>query len=105
MDVGGGEETSLPDFIKYLKAEFIDAVYLQQNAFDDVDAYNTMERQVYAFKKITEVLRKEITAQDKDDARQIFFRLTALVKNWNSSEWESENFKKYEEQINEFLGS
>jgi len=105
MDVVGEEGTSLKDFITYLKAEMIDAVYLQQNAFDAVDAYNTMERQVYVFNKITEVLKKEITAQDKDDARQIFFRLTALVKNWNSSEWESEDFKKYEEQINEFLGS
>ena len=100
MDVVGEEGTSLPDFIKSLKAEFIDAVYLQQNAFDDVDAYNTMERQLYVFKKITEVLQKEITAQDKDDARQIFFQLTALIRNWNSSEWEGEDFKKYEERIN-----
>jgi V/A-type H+-transporting ATPase subunit A len=105
MDVVGEEGTSLPDFIKSLKAEFIDAVYLQQNAFDDVDAYNTMERQVYVFKKVTEILKKDITAKDKDDARQIFFQLTALVKNWNSSEWEGEDFKKFEEQINEFLGS
>ena len=105
MDVVGEEGTSLADFIKYLKAEFIDAVYLQQNAFDEVDAYNTMERQVYVFQKIHEVLKKEIGAQDKDDARQIFFRLTALVKNWNSSAWESEDFKNYEEQINEFIGS
>ena len=105
MDVVGEEGTSLPDFIKSLKAEFIDAVYLQQNAFDDVDAYNTMERQVYVFKKITEILKKDITAKDKDDARQIFFQLTALVRNWNSSEWEGEDFKKYEVQINEFLGS
>ncbi len=105
MDVVGEEGTSLADFIKHLKAEFIDAVYLQQNAFDEVDAYNTMDRQVYVFKKVNEILRKEVTAQDKDDAREIFFRLTALVKNWNSSEWDSEDFKKYEEQINEFLGS
>jgi V/A-type H+-transporting ATPase subunit A len=105
MDVVGEEGTSLADFIKYLKAELIDAVYLQQNAFDEVDAYNTMERQVYVFQKAHEVLKKEIGAQDKDDARQIFFQLTALFKNWNSSAWESEEFKKYEEQINEFIGS
>jgi V/A-type H+-transporting ATPase subunit A len=105
MDVVGEEGTSLPDFIKSLKAEFIDAVYLQQNAFDDVDAYNTMERQVYVFRKITEILKKDITAKDKDAARQLFFELTALVKNWNSSEWEGEDFKKYEGQINEFLGA
>jgi len=105
MDVVGEEGTSLADFITYLKAEFLDAVFLQQNAFDAVDAYNTMERQVYVFNKVYEILKKEITAADKDDARQVFFRLTALVKNWNSSEWEGEDFKKYEEQINEFLGS
>ena len=105
MDVVGEEGTSLADFITYLKAELIDAVYLQQNAFDAVDAYNTMDRQVYVFRKIHEVLRKNITATDKDDARQIFFRLTALVKNWNSSEWEGDDFKNHEQQINEFLGS
>ena len=103
MDVVGEEGTSLADFMVYLKAEFIDAVYLQQNAFDAVDAYNTMERQVHVFKTVSKVLKKEVTAEDKDDARNIFFRLTALFKNWNSSELESDEFKKYEEQINEFL--
>ncbi len=105
MDVVGEEGTSLGDFILYLKAEFLDAVYLQQNAFDPVDAYNTMDRQVYVFRKVYAVLTKEISAKDKDDARQIFFRLTALFKNWNSSEWESDKFKEYEKQIDEFLGA
>jgi V/A-type H+-transporting ATPase subunit A len=105
MDVVGEEGTSLGDFIISLKTEFIDAVYLQQNAFDEVDAYNTMERQVYVFRKVGEVLEKEVTAEDKDDARNVFFRLTAQVKNWNSSKWESDEFKKYEEQIDEFLRS
>lgn len=104
MDVIGEEGTSLADFMIYLKAEFLDAVYLQQNAFDKVDAYNTIERQVYTFKKVTQILDKDIVARDKDDGRNIFFRLTSLVKNWNSSEWQSEDWKRFESQINEFLG-
>jgi len=103
MDVVGEEGTSIADFILFLKAEFLDSVYLQQNAFDKVDAYNTMERQSYVFKTVTQVLNKEIKAADKDDARDIFFGLTALFRNWNSSEWESEDFKKYEAEINDFL--
>ncbi len=103
MDVVGEEGTSLADFIVYLKAEFLDAVYLQQNAFDTVDAYNTMERQVHVFNILNRVLRKEIKAKDKEDARNIFFRLTALIRNWNSSDLEGEEFKNYENQINEFL--
>jgi len=105
MDVVGEEGTSLGDFILYLKMEFLDAVYLQQNAFDPVDAYNTMERQIYVFSKVDQVLRKEIHVKDKDDARNVFFQLNALFRNWNSSQWESEDFKRFEQQINSFLES
>lgn len=103
MDVVGEEGTSLKDFLTYLKAEFLDAVYLQQNAFDPVDAYNTIERQVYTFKKVYAILQKDIPAKDKDDARNIFFRLASLFKNWNSSAWQGEEFKRYEGQITAFL--
>jgi V/A-type H+-transporting ATPase subunit A len=88
-----------------LKAEFLDSVYLQQNAFDPVDAANTMERQVYTFKKVQEILQKDIKATDKDNARDIFFNLTALFRNWNASVWREGDFKGYEEQINQFLRS
>ena len=37
MKVVGEEGTSLEDFVVYLKSEFLDAVYLQQDAYDDVD--------------------------------------------------------------------
>ena len=105
MDVVGEEGTSLADFFIYLKAEFLDAVYLQQNAFDPVDAANTMERQAYVFKKVLTVIRKEIAAKDKEDARNVFFELTSLFKNWNSSAWDSDDFKGYETRIDEFIGS
>jgi V/A-type H+/Na+-transporting ATPase subunit A len=103
MDVVGEEGTSLADFVIYLKAEFLDAVYLQQNAFDKVDAYNTIERQVYVFRKVREVLQKDIVAEDKDDARDIFFRLTALFRNWNASPWQNSDFERLEAQINDFI--
>jgi len=103
MDVVGEEGTSLADFITYLKAELLDAVYLQQNAFDNVDAYNTIERQVYSFRKLALILGKDIVAKDKDDARCTFFGLTSLLKNWNSSAWQSEDWNRYEAQINDFL--
>ncbi|MFH1124507.1 MAG: V-type ATP synthase subunit A [Pseudomonadota bacterium] len=105
MDVVGEEGTSIGDFILFLKIEFLDAVYLQQNAFDTVDAYNTMERQIYVFTKVSRVLKKEISAKDKEDARNLFFKLTALFRNWNSSQWEGEDFKKFEQEINTFLES
>lgn len=103
MDVIGEEGTSIADFMVYLKAEFLDSVYLQQNAFDKVDAYTTIERQVYTFRKVSQVLQKEISARDKDDARNIFFRLSSLFRNWNTAAWQGAEFKRFEEQINDFL--
>ena len=103
MDVIGEEGTSLSDFIIYLKAEFLDSVYLQQNAFDKVDAYNTIERQVYTFSKVYQILKKDIPARDKDDVRNIFFSITSTFKNWNTAPWESEEFRRFEGQIDDFL--
>ena len=50
MKVVGEEGTSIDDFVIYLKSEYIDATYLQQNAFDEVDSSNSVERQRYTLK-------------------------------------------------------
>jgi len=47
MKVVGEEGTSIEDFIVYLKSEFLDGVYLQQNGFDEVDAATDLKRQEY----------------------------------------------------------
>ncbi len=39
------------------------------------------------------MMNNDIVAKDKDDARNIFFRLTSLFRNWNSSAWQSEEWK------------
>jgi V/A-type H+-transporting ATPase subunit A len=64
-----------------------------------------MERQIHVFGKVYALQKKDIKVKDKDDARNLFFRLTALFRNWNSSPWDSEEFKQYEAQIDEILGS
>ena len=61
MMVVGEEGTSLDDFLVYLKSEFLDAVYLQQNAFDDVDVATAPDRQQYVFTKVHGVLTGNFT--------------------------------------------
>ncbi len=53
MTVVGEEGTPIEDFTTMLKAEFFDSAYLQQNAFDDVDAATSVDRQRFVFDKIT----------------------------------------------------
>ncbi len=99
MKVVGEEGTSQDDFVIYLKGEFLDSVYLQQNSFDAVDASPSLERQRYAFDLVHDILAAEFNLSDKDDARGFFAKLRTAFTDWNSAEWQSEEFKAKERAI------
>ncbi len=99
MKVVGEEGTSLADFIVYLKGEFVDSVYLQQNAFDEVDAATIEERQKYVFHVIYEILEKEVSFDNKDAARRFFQELRQKFIEWNSIEWDTDAFAKKEQEV------
>ncbi|MBE6748092.1 MAG: V-type ATP synthase subunit A [Ruminococcaceae bacterium] len=101
MKVVGEEGTSLSDYQVYLKAEMLDAVYLQQNSFDLIDANCTRERQRYVTDKLIYILGSEYVLDNKDDARSFFNRMRQKFINWNYTEFESDAFKKAEQEIDE----
>jgi len=104
MKVIGEEGTSCEDFEVYLKAEFLDAVYMQQNGFDPVDSATAPQRQKYIFAMISqEVLGREFAIQDKGEARQFFYNLRQAFIDLNYKEWDSQSFKLQEEKIKSLL--
>ena len=104
MKVIGEEGTSSEDFEVYLKAEFIDAVYIQQNGFDPVDAATGTERQKYVFNMLYDgVLTKEFGIKDKAVARQFFYNLRQGFIDLNYKEWDSQSFKTQQEKIENLL--
>lgn len=103
MKVVGEEGTSLADYVDYLKGEFFDFVYLQQNAFDRIDEATTKERQEYIFSFIHTILQSEFNFQAKEQALQFFQKLRQQFKEWNSLEFGEGQFKKLEQQISLFV--
>ena len=101
MKVVGEEGTTLLDYITYLKSEMLDAVYLQQNSFDLVEANCGKQRQRYVTDKLVYILGSNYTLQNKDDARGFFNRMRQKFIDWNYTEFESESFKKAESEIDE----
>ncbi len=99
MKVIGEEGTNIDDFEIYLKSEFIDFVYLQQNTFDKVDGASSKERQQYMFTKVVEVLDTKFKFDDKDQARRYFLELRQIFIDWNYTEFQSEKFKRSEQAI------
>ena len=101
MKVIGEEGTTLSDYITYLKSEMLDAVYLQQNSFDLVEANCGKQRQRYVTDKLVHILGSNYALQNKDDARGFFNRMRQKFIDWNYTEFESESFKKAEAEIDE----
>ncbi len=127
ITVVGEEGTSIEDFEVMLKSEFFDNVYLQQNAFDEVDAATPAKRQKFVFDKVVDILKLDFDFEDKDQARSVMVTATDMFRNWNFTPWKedkngqdeqteqdlakfaesaaSEEFKKILSQIDEFITS
>lgn len=88
MTVVGEEGTPIEDFTVMLKTEFFDSAYLQQNAFDDVDAATSVDRQCFVFDKILEVLDADFAFKDKDEARHTLKKISSMFLNWNYARWD-----------------
>jgi len=103
MKVIGEEGTSLSDYIGYLKGEFFDFVYLQQNAFDKVDEATIEKRQIYILNFIYDIIKAEFKFETKEKALEFFHKLRQEFRGWNSVAWDTPEFKKIEKDISSLL--
>lgn len=94
MKVVGEEGTSITDFATYLKAEFLDAVYLQQNAFSENDATTSVERQKIMFDLVEKALLAEYEFENKDETRRFFLDLQQRFIDWNDKPFKSSEFEE-----------
>lgn len=99
MQVTGEEGVSMADYIEYQKATFLDMVYLQQDAFNPVDASVSLERQQATLELIDELVSRDYTFDDKDAAREHFTRLTNLFRNLNYAREDMPEYTRLVEQI------
>jgi len=99
MKVVGEEGTSLADFTTYLKAEFLDAVYLQQNAFSESDASTPVARQKVMFDMVEKALLTDYSIPEKDQTRKFFLDLQQTFIDWNDKPFESPEFNELRASI------
>jgi V/A-type H+-transporting ATPase subunit A len=81
--VTGEEGISLDDFVVSQAAAFIDMVFLQQDAFDEVDASAPLDRQKALFDRVHAIATRPYAFADKAAARSHFTKLTGLFRNLN----------------------
>ena len=99
MQVTGEEGITLEDFVEWQKSILLDMVFLQQDAFDAVDASTSIERQQNSFGFLKRLIETEYRFADKDAARDYFTRITGAYKNLNYSAEKSPEFERYRDEI------
>jgi V/A-type H+-transporting ATPase subunit A len=105
INILGDDGIPLDYHKRYWKSELIDFVILQQDAFDKIDANCPMERQSYMFRLVLDICEKEFEFEDFEECGNFYKKIINILRQMNYSEFESEEFKKYQEQLNKELNN
>lgn len=87
----------------FWKSELIDFGFLQQDAFDAIDALCPIKRQKYMLNLILEICDHKFEFEDYEKCRGYFKKMINILRQMNYSEFESENFSNYRQQLTQLL--
>jgi len=99
IDILGDDGVPVDYHLKFWKSEIIDFVILQQDGFDKIDMLTPLERQQYMLEKVMAVCNNEYTFESFTEISGYFKRIINAFRQMNYSEFESEKFKGYEEEL------
>lgn len=99
INILGDDGVPLDYHLRYWKSELIDFVILQQDAFDKIDASTPLKRQHYMLEKVLEICDMEFKFENFEKVNPYFKRVINQLKQMNYSEYESEQFKKNEKEL------
>jgi V/A-type H+/Na+-transporting ATPase subunit A len=88
---------------RFWKAEVIDFVILQQDAFDKIDASCPMERQKYMLASVLNIYKTKFSFETFEEVGSYFKRIINQMKQMNYSEFKSEKFIKNEKELNTII--
>ena len=87
----------------FWKSELVDFAFLQQDAFDSVDALCPIERQKYMLDFILEICDRHFEFDRFEDCRSFFQNMINLLRQMNYTEFQSPKFHDYEQQLKKQL--
>ena len=105
MKVIGEEGISAEDYILYQKGELLDAVYLQQNSFDPIDAACEPERQAHEFNVLYDVLTRDYALSDKKEIRAFFNQVRQEFLDWHGTVYGTPEFAAQETKLTDLYRS
>ena len=103
INILGDDGVPVEYHVTFWKAELIDFVILQQDAFDDIDCNSPLARQKYMLDLVAKICHTEFEFEDFNQVTAFFKGLINVLKQMNYSKFESDDFKKYLAQCEEMI--
>jgi len=103
INILGDDGVPVEYHIRFWKSEVIDFVILQQDAFDKVDMNTPLERQEYMLNKVMGICHTDFQFESFNEVGSYFKRVINNLRQMNYSEFETDEFKKFEEELNQII--
>ncbi len=87
----------------FWKSEIIDYVILQQDAFDEVDAVTSLERQEEILNLVTKICEIDFKFDNFSEVSDHFKKMINLCKQMNYSVYKSEQYYDFKKQVEDML--
>ena len=83
----------------FWKSELVDFAFLQQDAFDNIDALCPIERQKFMLDFILDICDHSFEFEKFEDCRTFFQNMINLLRQMNYTEFQSPKFHEYEQKL------
>lgn len=103
INILGDDGVPVDYHVTFMKSEIIDFVILQQDAFDNIDMLTPLERQQYMLNLVMDICHSDFRFDSFTEVNSYFKRVINQLRQMNYSEYESEKFNQYEEELNNII--
>jgi V/A-type H+-transporting ATPase subunit A len=103
INILGDDGVPLSYHITLWKSELIDFVFLQQDAFDDIDAVTPIARQKYMAYLVMRICRTEFEFSAFEDVMDYFKKMINICKQMNYSKFQSDKFERLEKELEDLV--
>jgi V/A-type H+-transporting ATPase subunit A len=103
INILGDDGVSIDTHLTFWRSEIVDAIILQQDAFDAVDARTPLDRQEYMANKVLRVTETPFAFDSFEEVAPFYKRVVNILKQMNYSAFDSQEFKQFELQLQQII--
>ena len=105
INILGDDGVPMEYHLRYWKSELVDFIILQQDAFDKIDCSCPIERQKFMLELVLDICDKNVEFDNFEECVSYYKGLINILRQTNYSEFKSENFYKFLEQLNNTINN